>query len=721
MVKGWVWTVTIVGRACTTNNSTFERWHLPGGCIQVEDEENPDDPFTVRRILKWRDGKLPPSMVPPTPPDLDPQGFPTLLGKHEALPQPPSGSEDEGGGGSGSSSSSSDNDGEDDGELAVRARRRRNSRVQSSSSSSEDEDEDGRKKARGGKGRGGAAAGARGLKRSSSGLTSTGVAGAASPPAKRGPGRPRKHPRPDGEEPPAKRPRGRPRKDAGASAGSGEGTAPKRKPGRPPKNAAAATVAGGSPPTETGDGGDGGGSRGPSAEPAAGREGSPKVERGAAAEEGTGNGPAVSSEPPAGSGAGKAAGRASRDPRLAKEPNAEEDGGADAKQLGPGASRPPPLLTAEQLAKRKMFNPGPPPRTGGLGAVPTAKSQREAGYSGTVKLDPGKPGGASGPGLGAGSAKPARPVAGMPVPAKLATAAGVSGAVRGSGSGATAVAAAAATVKSESGAAGTGQEPAGDVQAKPSTKVSDEALAQIPQPPQLPQPIAVSLPQPARPLPSLPASLAAGPAVAVKASLPSRVTSVVSLAAAVGTAAEQGQGAAGGGGGGGGGMTGSTARLLPAVPALAAIMPAAASAGAGAAPGAGAAGTAAAAAASAVVAAEALSAAAEAALRNGSTPEAAPADVQQLLGQQLGRALDALTNSQNAIKATANAAAAMVRAVGANRVARGFFDKLKELGEEAAVLAPEGCGGDATGDERVAGVLSRRLHVLYVMDSLLYR
>eukprot|EP00198_Chlamydomonas_reinhardtii_P000127 XP_001689462.1 predicted protein [Chlamydomonas reinhardtii] len=344
----------------------FTEWH-------VEDEENPDDPFTVRRILKWRDGKLPPSMGLPEQPRLQQSGGP-------------------------------------EGRVNIRAQTAK-SRLRS-----------------------------------------------------------------------------------GRVAGRGK-----------MQNAAAATVAGGSPPTETGDGGDGGGSRGPSAEPAAGREGSPKVERGAAAEEGTGNGPAVSSEPPAGSGAGKAAGRASRDPRLAKEPNAEEDGGADAKQLGPGASRPPPLLTAEQLAKRKMFNPGPPPRTGGLGAVPTAKSQREAGYSGTVKLDPGKPGGASGPGLGAGSAKPARPVAGMPVPAKLATAAGVSGAVRGSGSGATAVAAAAATVKS------------------------------------------------------------------------------------------------------------------------------------------------------------------------------------------------------------------------ANRVARGFFDKLKELGEEAAVLAPEGCGGDATGDERVAGVLSRRLHVLYVMDSLLYR
>ncbi|GIM00117.1 hypothetical protein Vretimale_5007, partial [Volvox reticuliferus] len=120
-------------------------------------------------------------------------------------------------------------------------------------------------------------------------------------------------------------------------------------------------------------------------------------------------------------------------------------------------------------------------------------------------------------------------------------------------------------------------------------------------------------------------------------------------------------------------------------------------------------------------AAEALAAASNAAISSGATPETAHTDVQQLLHQLLGRALDALTNSQNAIKSTANSAILMAKAVGANRVARGFFSKLQLLGEEVAVLAPEGCTGDATGCERVAAVLAKRLNVFYVMDSMLQR
>ncbi|GIL49235.1 hypothetical protein Vafri_5370 [Volvox africanus] len=120
-------------------------------------------------------------------------------------------------------------------------------------------------------------------------------------------------------------------------------------------------------------------------------------------------------------------------------------------------------------------------------------------------------------------------------------------------------------------------------------------------------------------------------------------------------------------------------------------------------------------------AAEALAAASNAAIASGATPETAHTDVQQLLDQLLGRALDALTNSQNAIKSTANSAILMAKAVGANRVARGFFSKLQLLGDEVALLAPEGCTGDATGCERVALVLAKRLNVFYVMDSMLQR
>jgi hypothetical protein len=57
--------------------------------------------------------------------------------------------------------------------------------------------------------------------------------------------------------------------------------------------------------------------------------------------------------------------------------------------------------------------------------------------------------------------------------------------------------------------------------------------------------------------------------------------------------------------------------------------------------------------------------------------------------------------------------------VWSSQVARGFVDKLKQQAAEAAALAPG--GGDAGECEAVAVVLSRRLHVLYVMDAMLHR
>ncbi|KXZ48808.1 hypothetical protein GPECTOR_25g392 [Gonium pectorale] len=191
----------------------FTEWH-------VEDEEHPNDEFTKRQILRWKDG-TPQVPVPQQPKDLDTSTFEPALGRRPELPHNQSSE-------SGSDASSESEDG-----------------------GSSDRERPG---SRGGRGGGKAAATgrpqlkqpARRALSDSGAKPRRGSAGpsdasqqqrepqsqpgkeqlAQQPPVKRKPGRPRKHPLPEGgAQPPSKRPKKRQNDDADNAEGGGSGAA----------------------------------------------------------------------------------------------------------------------------------------------------------------------------------------------------------------------------------------------------------------------------------------------------------------------------------------------------------------------------------------------------------------------------------------------------------------------------------------------------------------